>query len=144
MYLSRRRIEDSVRSRRAETASRASRSAECLGNMRSGSRSADEEARGGRRDGGYNSAVPPVSLSLDTSPEIERLQVEGWQHMSPAQKAAVVSGLTQAVHDLALAGVRLRHPQASEREQFLRLALITLGVDLARRAYPEIATTNLA
>ena len=94
--------------------------------------------------GRYNLAVPPVPLSLDTSPEIERLQIERWRHMSPAQKAAVVSGLTQAVHDLALAGVRLRHPQASAREQFLRLSLITLGVDLARRAYPEIATTNLA
>lgn len=85
----------------------------------------------------------PVPLSLDTSPEIERLQVERWRQMSPAQKAAIVSGLTQAVHDLALAGVRLRYPGASAREQFLRLALITLGADLARRAYPEIAATNL-
>ena len=91
----------------------------------------------------YNSAVQLVSLSLDTSAEIERLQIERWRQMSPAQKAAVVSGLTQAVHDLALAGVRVRHPRASAREQFLRLSLITLGVDLARRAYPEIVTTNL-
>jgi hypothetical protein len=41
--------------------------------------------------------VPPVSLSLDTSPEIERRQIERWRQMSPAQKAAIVSGLTQAV-----------------------------------------------
>ena len=91
----------------------------------------------------YNSTVPPVPLSLDTSPEIEHLQIVGWRRMTPGQKAAVVSGLTQAVHDLALAGVRLRHPQASEREQFLRLALITLGSDLARRAYPDISSTHL-
>lgn len=88
--------------------------------------------------------MSPVSLSLDTSPEIERLQIERWRQMSPAQKAAIVSGLTQAVHDLALAGIRLRNPQASAREQFLRLSLITLGPDLARRAYAEIAATNLA
>ncbi len=94
-------------------------------------------------EGRYNSPVPPGSLNLDTSPEVERLQIERWRQMSPAQKAAMVSGLTRAVHDLALAGVRLRHPQASAREQFLRLALITLGADLARRAYPEIAATNL-
>lgn len=63
--------------------------------------------------------------------------------MSPAEKAAIVSGLTRAVYDLALAGVRLRHPGASPREQFLRLALVTLGPDLARQAYPEIAATDL-
>ena len=92
---------------------------------------------------GYNPAVPPVPLSLDTSPEIERLQVERWRQMSPAEKAALVSGLTQTAYDLALAGISLRHPDASPREQFLRLAVITLGPDLARRAYPEIAATDL-
>ena len=63
--------------------------------------------------------------------------------MSPAEKAAIVSGLTEAVYELALAGIRLRHPNASPREQFLRLALVTLGPDLARLAHPEIATTDL-
>lgn len=92
---------------------------------------------------GYNPAVPSPPLSLDTSPDIERLQIEGWRQMSPADKAAIVSGLTQAVYDLTRAGIRLRHPDASPREQFLRLALITLGPDLARRAYPEITATDL-
>ncbi|MBI2828021.1 MAG: hypothetical protein HYX77_01955 [Acidobacteria bacterium] len=82
-------------------------------------------------------------LTPDTSPEIERMQIERWRQMSPAEKAAVVSGLTQAVYDLALAGIRLRHPDASPRERFLRLALITLGRDLARQAYPEITATDL-
>ncbi len=63
--------------------------------------------------------------------------------MSPADKAAIVSGLTQAVYDLARAGIRLRYSDAPPREQFLRLALLTLGPDLARRAYPEITTTDL-
>jgi hypothetical protein len=87
--------------------------------------------------------VPPAPLSLDTSPEIERMQIDRWRQMSPAEKAAIVSGLTQAVYDLALAGTRLRYPGAPPREQFLRLALVTLGPDLARRAYPEIGATNL-
>jgi hypothetical protein len=80
-------------------------------------------------------AVTP--LSLDTSPEIERLQVEGWRRMSSAQKAATISGLTQAVFDLALAGVKQRYPNASAREQRLRLAMITLGPDLAYKAWPD-------
>jgi len=92
---------------------------------------------------GYNPAVPRVPLSLDTSPEIEHLQIERWRRMSPAEKAALVSGLTQAAYDLALAGIRLRHADESPREHFLRLAVITLGLDLARRAYPEIDTTDL-
>ena len=81
----------------------------------------------------------PTPLSADTSPEVERLQIERWRGMSPEQKAAVVSGLTRAVYELAAAGVRQRHPTASPREQFLRLAIVTLGADLARKAYPDIA-----
>jgi len=84
-----------------------------------------------------------MSLSADTSSEIERLQIEHWRQMSAAQKAAVVSGLTQAVYDLARAGVRHRYPTASPHEQFLLLAIVTLGLDLARKAYPDIDTLDL-
>jgi hypothetical protein len=63
--------------------------------------------------------------------------------MSPEEKAAVVSGLTKAAYELALAGVRQRHPEATAREQFLRLAIVTLGRDLARKAYPEIDILGL-
>jgi len=83
-----------------------------------------------------------MRLSADTSPEIEQRQIERWRTMSEVEKAATVTGLTQAVFDLALAGVRQRYPHASPREQFLRLALVTLGPDLARRTYPEIASLD--
>jgi hypothetical protein len=91
----------------------------------------------------YNLRVRAQFTSLDTAPEIERLQVERWRQMSAADKAAIVSGLTHAVYELALAGIRHRHPQASTREQFLRLAIVTLGSDLACKVYPEIVTTDL-
>ena len=87
--------------------------------------------------------MSPTALNLDTSPENERLQVARWRQMSAAEKAAIVSGLTQAAYDLALAGVRHRYQDGSPREHFLRLALITLGPDLARRAYPEIGDLDL-
>jgi len=64
--------------------------------------------------------------------------------MSAAAKAALVSGLTQASVELARAGVRQRHPDASPREQFLRLAVIVLGPELAARAYPECAQLRRA
>jgi hypothetical protein len=41
--------------------------------------------------------------------------------------------------NLSLAGIRHRHPQASERECFLRAAAIRLGVDTVRRIYPDAA-----
>jgi hypothetical protein len=80
---------------------------------------------------------------MDTSPAIEERQLEAWRRMSPAEKAAIVSGLTQAVFDMALAGVRDRYPAASPREQFLRLAVVNLGAELATKAYPEIAALGL-
>jgi hypothetical protein len=86
----------------------------------------------------------PRPLALDTSPEIEQRQVERWRTMSPAEKAAVVSGLTITAYELAMAGIRQRHPGASPREQFLRLAVITLGRDLAARVYPEIDGLDLS
>lgn len=59
--------------------------------------------------------------------------------MTPAEKAACITGLTQAAYAMTLAGVRHRHPKASPREQFLRVAIITLGPALARAAYPDAA-----
>lgn len=77
-------------------------------------------------------------LNLDTSPEIERLQVEAWRRMSTVQKAALVSGLTRAVVDMTMAGIRQRYPTASPHEVRLRFALVTLGPDLARAAFPDV------
>ena len=82
-------------------------------------------------------AVKP--LSADTSPEIEQRQIERWREMSDEEKLAIVSRLTRSVVELARIGIRERHPNASPREQFLRLAVVTLGPDLARETYPDVA-----
>jgi hypothetical protein len=83
--------------------------------------------------------VAETPLALDSSPDIERRQVESWRQMSAAQKAAMITGLTRAAYAMSAAGVRHRHPDASSREQFLRLAIIVLGPDLARLAFPDSA-----
>ena len=57
----------------------------------------------------------------DTDPRIEKLQIEGYRQMSPAQKLEIVARLTVAVHQLSLLDIRRRHPDADEREQRLRL-----------------------
>lgn len=84
----------------------------------------------------------PTPLSADTSLEIEHLQIARWRQMSSVEKAAIVSALTNTVFTLARAGIRHRYPEASPREQFLRLAMVTLGPDLARKAYPDIASID--
>lgn len=82
-------------------------------------------------------------LAEDTDPAVERMQIERWRHMTPAEKAAIVTRLTQTAFELTRAGIRHRYPHASAHEQFLRLAVITLGEELARRAYPEVAELDL-
>ena len=91
---------------------------------------------------GYNRCVLPTPLSADTSAEIEARQVERWRQMSGAEKAAIVSGLTQAVYELARAGIRHRFPHAPEDEVHLRLAVVTLGPALARQVYPALAALD--
>jgi hypothetical protein len=78
-------------------------------------------------------------LASDTCSDAERRQIEIWRRMTPLQKLELVGDLRQTVLDLALAGIRSRHPAADERECFLRLMRMTLGPQLAAAAYPELA-----
>jgi hypothetical protein len=73
----------------------------------------------------------------DTSREAGRVQVEMWRRMSPLEKARAVTEISRAVQELSLAGIRVRHPAASEQECLLRLAILKLGRQLARHVYPE-------
>jgi hypothetical protein len=84
-------------------------------------------------------AAPPGSRPLadDTPIEVEERQIEEWRRMSTAEKAALISGLTNATFVLARAGLRRRYPGASDGELFLRMAVLTLGRDLAERAFPD-------
>jgi hypothetical protein len=79
-------------------------------------------------------------LSRDTSPEAERIQVALWRGMTPLEKAGLVSSTSRAAQLLSLAGIRRRHPEASEDECMLRLAKLKLGPTLFALAYPEAAT----
>ena len=79
-------------------------------------------------------------LSRDTDADIERRQIASWRAASPAELARLVDDASQAVRALALAGLKARHPGATDRELVARFAAMTLGPELARRAYPELGT----
>lgn len=81
----------------------------------------------------------PGLLRADTDAASEQQQIERWRVMTPAEKFRVVGELNAAVDAMAVAGIRLRHPGASSREQFLRLAGVKLGRDVAQQVYPEMA-----
>src|SRR5687768_4207750 len=53
------------------------------------------------------------TVAQDTSEDVERRQIEGWRRMSPDEKAGIIAGLTQTVYELAMAGIRARHPNAT-------------------------------
>mgnify|MGYP001462546350 CR=1 FL=1 len=57
----------------------------------------------------------------DTSPEIERLQIEGLRQMPVWRKLELVAELNQAVRTLALSGLRQRYPQDTPAQLRRRL-----------------------
>jgi hypothetical protein len=75
------------------------------------------------------------SRPADTSPAAFAAQFARYRDMSPAEKAACVTSLTQTACAFSLAGLRQRHPQADRRELLLRLAVLRLGEDLVYRVY---------
>jgi hypothetical protein len=75
-------------------------------------------------------------LSGDTDATAEALQVRAWQAMAPDDIARLVDDLSSLARQLALAGLRQRYPDASDVELVARLAVTTLGPELAHRIYP--------
>ena len=73
----------------------------------------------------------------DTDLEAGHLLIALYRKMTPAEKLERVRDLTLTSHQLALAGLRLRHPGESDRALILRLARRRLGRELAARVYGE-------
>lgn len=73
-------------------------------------------------------------------PAIVKIQTEILRAMSPERRLQLVAELNATVDAMAEAGIRSAFPDASDREVFLRLAVRKLGYDLARTAYPEVAS----
>jgi hypothetical protein len=76
-----------------------------------------------------------ATLSSDTHPDAEEVQLELLRRMPPWRKMELMEAMTRMVFCLVLAGLRERHPQATEEELRLRMATLVLGPDLAARAY---------
>ncbi len=70
----------------------------------------------------------------DTSPEAQRIMDEHYRRMTPAEKMAQVQDAWRSARILALAGLRLDFPDATEQELEDRWAERRLGTRLFKLA----------
>lgn len=75
------------------------------------------------------------TLSPDTSPESEHVQIDLLRAAPPWRKLALVGQLNQTVRVLALEGLRQRYPQTTPAELERRLADLWLGPEMAAKVY---------
>lgn len=63
------------------------------------------------------------------------MQCRVLREMSPARKIELVEDANRTARRLAMAGIRLRYPDATPEQQFRLLMDIVLGEELAARVY---------
>ena len=76
---------------------------------------------------------------LDTSEVAWRDQVRVLSLMTPERRLQIGFELSRMAVRLCEEGIRLRHPEYSERQVFLARARLTLGDDLFASVYPREA-----
>lgn len=78
-----------------------------------------------------------MRFPADTTSEAFATQVTIWRTMTFAERAATIRALDRSVRTLTMAGIRSRHPEASEAEHRRLYAEIVLGPELASRVYGD-------
>ena len=71
----------------------------------------------------------------DTQPAAEAVLIELFRSASPARKMALMLSANRTARELALTGLRERHPTDSAAQLRRRLADLWLGPELAGKAY---------
>lgn len=76
-----------------------------------------------------------MRVPSDTSPEAERVVIEGYRGMSAADKLRQVASLNRALDELATARLRSQYPEMTPRELSLRLAALRLDARIMREVF---------
>ena len=74
-------------------------------------------------------------MNMDDNPIIEQIMFDYYRKMDFGAKISAVEQLNRAARQLAIMGLRQRHPNATDIEVKRRLADLLLGKELAKRAY---------
>lgn len=75
---------------------------------------------------------------IDTSPQADARYHELLRRMPPENRLEAAIRLSQAVRELALAGIRARHPEADDQELRVRLTVRLYGRDSALRLFGHV------
>lgn len=76
--------------------------------------------------------------SDDTAVAIDRQVFDGLRRMTPAERLRLCSQACIAATQLAMAGLRLRHPTATEAELWRRVAALRIGPEWTRRLLGDV------
>jgi hypothetical protein len=74
----------------------------------------------------------------DTSPEADARYHELLRALAPERRLETAMKLSRAVRELAIAGIRQRHPEADENETRVRLAVRLYGRAVAIRLFGAV------
>lgn len=66
-------------------------------------------------------------MPFDTTPEAAAVQEEIFRRMTSSQRLRMALEMSESIRNVALAGVRLRHPEFSEEECSRELVRIMYG-----------------
>jgi hypothetical protein len=79
------------------------------------------------------------TLSADTSPEAEAVQIALFRAASTQRRFALARSLSMTMGDLSRRGIRRSHPGASDREVGLLFISYHYGPELAERVRSDLA-----
>jgi hypothetical protein len=74
----------------------------------------------------------------DTSPAQQDEYFARLRALTPEERLRIVSRLNRGVRRMALAGMKLRHPEASEQELRVRLVVRLYGREFAQRHFKDV------
>jgi hypothetical protein len=74
-------------------------------------------------------------LFEDTSPEAERVLIEGLRKMTPSEKFQRIGEMNRMAYQLVLADVQSRYPTESQREWDLRIASRSLSAEIMLKVF---------
>ena len=75
------------------------------------------------------------TLSADTDPAAEKVQIEILRRMPAWRKVELVADAIETGRALAMTGLRKRHPEATPEELHRRFLDLWLGEELATKVY---------
>jgi hypothetical protein len=89
---------------------------------------------------GLNTGKPTSMGVSDTSPDAERVLLEGYRRMSPAEKLERVFSLNRALEQLQRARIAADYGDIPEREMRLRLGALRMGRETMIKVFAGIPT----